>query len=239
MKNRFVVSLAFAAALGAIALVAAAPPASAQQQKPTIQIPDPGVPEAMTIEGSFVRAVWNNEAYAILGYRLANSSQGEEWMLLEFGTTVLDKTPNYTMKREHLSLDTPDGKNLPLPSVEEYRAAPTQGLINREKVIRDSINYFPPMASQACRIGFFADLDQRALPWDQVEVSNRRACLGRLFFKVPGGIAQGQHWLNVKYQNSTLRVPFRILTKDEEKLLNRNYGDIKKQVDDAFRPPKK
>ncbi len=211
-----------------------------QAQPPQIQIPNPGVPQAMTIEGNFVRGAYNNEAYAILGYKLANTSVGKEWMLLEFGTTVLDKTPDYTLKREHLSLETPDGKTLPLPTVEEYRAATEpRGLINQEKVIRDSINYFPPMASQACRIGFFADLDQRALPWDQVELSNRRACLGRLFFKVPGGIAYGQHWLNVKFENSTLRVPFRILTKDEEKLLSKNFKSIKKQVDEAFRPKKK
>jgi hypothetical protein len=224
----------------ALVLVPAAWAQEAKPQPPTVQIPDPGVLEAMTIEGSFVRGAYNNEAYAILGYRLANSSVGEEWMLLEFGTTVLDKTPAYTLKREHLSLETPDGKTHPLPSVEEYRAASEpRGLINREKVIRDSINYFPPRASQACRIGFFADLDQRALPWDQVEVSNTRACLGRLFFKVPGGITHGQHWLNVKFENSVIRVPFRILTKDEEKLLNKNFKSIKKQVDEAFRPKKK
>ena len=88
---------------------------------------------------------------------------------------------------------------------------------NRAKVQRDSINYFPPMASQACRIGFFADLDQRAMPWDEVEVSNNRACLGRLYFHVPGGIKYGQHWLNVKFPKSVIRVPFRILTEDEEK----------------------
>lgn len=209
-------------------------------QPPQIQIPNPGVPQGMTIEGAFVRGAYNNEAYAILGYRLANASQGEEWLLLEFGTTVLDNTPNYMLRREHLTLDTPDGKKLPLPSVEEYRAAPqVRGLINREKVIRDSINYFPPRASQACRIGFFADLDQRALPWDQVELSNTRACLGRLFFKVPGGITQGQYWLNIQFQHSELRVPFRILTKDEEKMLNKNFKSIKKQVDDVFRPKKK
>ncbi len=40
---------------------------------------------------------------------------------------------------------------------------------------------------------------------------------------IPGGIAYGQHWLNVKFQNSLVRVPFRILTKDEEKLLSKNY----------------
>src|SRR5262245_50091143 len=58
------------------------------QQKPTVKIPEPGVPEIMTIEGTWVRAAYNNEGYAILGYRLANMSVGEEWMLLEFGTTV-------------------------------------------------------------------------------------------------------------------------------------------------------
>ena len=213
--------------------------APAFAQAPQVKIPEPGVPEAMTIEGSFVRGVYNNEAYAILGYRLANASVGEDWMLLEFGTTVLDNTPAYRLKPEHISLETPDGKTIPLPTVEEYRAAGLQGLINREKVIRDSINYFPIKASQACRIGFFADLNERALPWDQVELSNTRACLGRLFFQVPGGIAHGQHWLNIKYENSMLRVPFRILTKDEEKMLNKNFKSIKKQVDEAFRPKKK
>jgi hypothetical protein len=224
----------------ALLLAACAAFVDAQTQAPKVQIPNPGVPQAMTIEGSFVRGAYNNEAYAIIGYRLANASVGGDWMLLEFGTTVLDRTPDYVLKREHLSLETPDGKTLPLPTVEEYRAAPeVQALINREKVIRDSINYFPVMASQACRIGFFADLDQRALPWDEVELSNRRACLGRLFFKIPGGIAYGQHWLNVKFEQTLLRVPFRIFTKDEEKTLNKNYKSIKKQVDEAFRPKKK
>ena len=57
------------------------------------------------------------------------------------------------------------------------------------------------------------------MPCDEVELSHQRACLGRLYFKVPGGISYGQHWLNVKFEKSVVRVPFRILTKDEEKLL--------------------
>ena len=76
------------------------------------------------------------------------------------------------------------------------------------------------------------------MAYDQVELSNTRACLGRLYFKVPGGITHGQYWLNVKFENSLLRVPFRVLTEDEEKLLSKNYKDISKQVKDAFRPKK-
>jgi hypothetical protein len=42
-------------------------------------------------------------------------------------------------------------------------------------------------------------------------------------------------WLNVKFEKSLVRVPFRILTKDEEQLLSKNYKDIRKQVQDAFK----
>jgi hypothetical protein len=208
------------------------------QEKPTVQIPQPGVPQIMTMEGKFVRAAYNNEGYVILGYQLANRSIGEEWMLLEVGMTVRERVPDYDMTRELLSLETPDGKTLPLPSISEYREADTRALQNREKVQRDSINYFPPSAYQPCRIGFFSDVDSPAMPWDKVELSSNRACLGRLFFKVPGGIQYGQHWLNVKFQQTLVRVPFRILTADEEKLLSKNYKDISKQVKEAFKKPK-
>jgi hypothetical protein len=211
----------------------------AQQEKPTVKIPQAGVPQIMTLEGAFVRAAYNNEGYAILGYKTANLSVGDEWMLLEMGATVREGVPSYVLKREALSLETPDGAKIQLASVEDYRKANLAALENRAKVARDSINYFPPMASQACRIGFFSEVSGPAMAWDQVELSQTRACLGRLYFKVPGGIKYGQHWLDVKFEKSVVRVPFRILTKDEEKLLNKNYKDIRKQVQEAFKPKKK
>ena len=209
------------------------------QERPAVQIPQPGVPQIMTMEATFVRAAYNNEGYVILGYQVNNRSIGEEWVLLEVGMTVRDNTPDYTLKREALSLETPDGRTLPLPSVSEHRAGNTSAIQARTRVQRDSINYFPPMASRACRIGFFSDLDQRAMAYDEVELSNTRACLGRLYFHMPGGITYGQYWLNVKFEKSLIRVPFRIFTEDEEKLLSKNYSSIEKQVKAAFAKPKK
>jgi hypothetical protein len=209
--------------------------AGAMQQPPAVKIPEAGVPQIMTLEGTWTRVAYNNEGYAIIGYRLANLSMGEEWMLLEFGTTLRDGVSNYRLTRDALSLETPDGKTIPLASTVEYREANLTALQNRERVQRDSINYFPPSASQGCRLGFFAELDSRAMAWDEVELSSMRGCVGRLFFRVPGGITYGQHWLNVKFKDSLVRVPFRILTKDEEKLLSKNFKDIKKQVEAAFK----
>jgi hypothetical protein len=225
---------------GLVCLVALlAPAAVLTQDKPTVKIPDPGVPQIMSIEGNFVRAAYNNEGYVILGYQVANRSVGDEWMLLEVGMTVMQGVKNQTLTRDALSLDTPDGKTLPLPTIPEYRQTDTRALQNRAKVQRDSINYFPPMASQPCRIGFFSDVGQAAMAYDQVELSYTRACLGRLFFHIPGGIAYGQYWLNVKLAGGVIRVPFKVFTKEEEKLLSKNYKSIKKQVDDAFKKKSK
>ena len=236
MKSMNGLSLALA---GLISFWAPVAPAESQNQAPTVPLPQPGVPQIFTMEGKFVRAAYNNEGYVILGYELVNRSIGEEWMLLEVGMTVLDRTPAYELKRDALSLEMPDGKTIPLPTVNEHREGNTTALQNREKVQRDSINYFPPSASRACAMTFFPDLTSRAMPQDDVELSSTRACLGRLFFHVPGGITYGQHWLNVKLEQGLLRVPFRILTKEEEKFLSKNYKDISKQVKDAFKPKKK
>ena len=233
MKSRMFVSML----LGALVCLAGTPVGA--QEKPTVAIPKAGVPEIMTIEGTFVRAAYNNEGYVILGYETSNRSIGEPWMLLDVGMTVLDRVPNYTLRREALSLTTPDGATLPLPSIEEHRKADTRAIQNRARVQRDSINYFPPMASRACGIVFFPDLTSRALPRDDIELSNTRACLGRLFFPIPGGIKHGQYWLNIQFEKSVVRVPFRIFTEDEEKMLNKNYKDIRKQVQEAFSPKKK
>jgi hypothetical protein len=208
------------------------------QEKPQVKMPESGVKQVITMEGKFVRAAYNNEGYVIIGYQLANRSIGEEWMLLEVGLTVRDGVKAYTLTRDALSIETPDGKTIPLASIEEQRKANTAALQNREKVQRDSINYFPPSASRPCAMTFFPDLTSRAMPQDNVELSSTRACLGRLFFHVPGGIAYGQHWLNIKFEDSLVRVPFRILTKEEEKFFSKNYKDISKQVKDAFKPKK-
>jgi hypothetical protein len=219
----------------AVGLVSSCPLVALAQEPPKVQIPQPGVPQMMTMEGRYVRAAYNNEGYAILGYKLANLSVGEPWMLLEVGLALREGVPDYALTRSELSLDTPDGKTIPLPTTDEFRKADLRALQMREKVQRDSINYFPPNAHRACSIQFFPDPTGRAMPWDKVEMSDQRACLGRLYFPVPGGIKHGQYWLNVKFAKSTIRVPFRILTKEEDKFLDKNYNDIEKQVEEAFK----
>src|SRR5262245_15629490 len=104
-------------------------------QQPAVQIPQPGVPQIMTLEAKFVRVAYNNEGYVILGYQIANRTIGEDWIMLDVGITLMEKIRDYTLKRDALTLDTPDG-TLPLPSIQQYREneSKLQPLQNRLKV---------------------------------------------------------------------------------------------------------
>jgi hypothetical protein len=223
-------SLVLALAASAGAAVAQAPALDPS----TVQKPQPTVPEVFSIQGQFVRVAYNNEGFVTLGYKLANESVGEDWMYLQAGVTLRKGTPDFSLTREAISIKTPDGKVIPLATQKEYAGAGyLRSLNERGKITRDPLNYFPADATRACTMSYFADLGggPGKLSYDQVELSSSRACVGRLFFKVPGGIQTGQHWLVVKFAQSEIQVPFRILTKEEEKFLRKNWEDLQKALE--------
>lgn len=195
--------------------------------------PKPIVPVVFTLEGEFVRIAYNNEGYVSLGYRTANYSIGQEWVLLEMGATLRKGAKDYVLKRGDISIQTPDGKTVPLATQKEYGAVDLRGLEMMASTMRDSINYFPPEAVRPCRLGFFTDTDGPGLSYDQVELNSQTACAGRLYFRVPGGLKAGQHWLIVKFSEGAVQVPFRILTKDEEKEARKRWQGLKKEHDAA------
>jgi len=200
-----------------------------------VETPQPTVPGIFTLQCQFTRIAYNNEGWVTLGYREANRSQGQEWLMVEAGLSLRKPTKNQELTRDSFTLKLPDGSIVPLATQKEYNGAGYLRALNtRANTIRDSINYFPVEANQACAVGFFSDPTRGGLTsisYDQFELSFRRACLGRLFFKLPDGkkIVPGQYWLYVDFAGSQVQAPFRILTKEEEKFLKKNWKDLKKQ----------
>ena len=202
-----------------------------------LEKPQPVVPQIFTIQGEFVRMAYNTEGFATLGYRTANNSVDENWMLLEIGLTLVDPTDDQPFKRDQLSLQLPDGSTMGLATQEQFNKANLRALDRRANTVRDSINYFPRMANQPCRIGFFADAATggRTLSFDQVTLSRRLACLGRIYFYLPDGIKDGQYYLNVKFANSVVQVPFRIFTDEEQREFNKQWKDIKREHEQQYK----
>lgn len=202
-------------------------------QEPEVKKPQATVPELFTIKGQFVRIAYNSEGWTTLGYRTANDSQGQDWLMVEVGLSIRKPAKNQTLTRDAFTLKMPDGSIVPLATQKEYNGAGYLRALNaRADTVRDSINYFPVEANQACALSFFTDPTNRgSMSRDQVELSIRRACLGRLFFKLPAGqkIVPGQYWLYTEFAASQVQTPFRIMTKDEQKYLKKNWKDIKKE----------
>ena len=221
-----------------VLLGGAAAQAAQDAAVPQVKIPQPTVPEVFTMMGTYVRVAYNNEGFVTLGYQVVQQALGEEWALLDVGMTMRSPAKDFRLKREHIKLKTPDGTVVPLATQSEFaEAGYLRALNNRAKVVRDSINYFPVEASRGCAIGFFANTGGagRQLAYDEVELSSTRACVGRLFFHVPGGIKTGQYWMTVDFPSGQVQVPFRVLTKEEEKLLKKNWEDIKKQHEASYK----
>lgn len=213
--------------------------AMGQEQPAQVTSPQPTVPEVFTLMGQFVRVAYNNEGFATMGYRLAQERVGKEWIMLVAGVTLRKPTPEYRLKREHIWVTTPDGTKVPLATQQEYAGggAEARSLTRRAKAVKDSINYFPVEADQPCGLQFFADPGSpgNQLAFNETVLTWNRACAGRLFFKIPGGVKVGQHWLNIRFAGSELQVPFRILTEEEEKQFRKTWQDIKKQHEAGYR----
>lgn len=222
------------AAVGAVAITVTV---AAQQsgQKPQVKIPDPQNAQIMTLEDQYVRVAYNNEGYAILGYRVTNELVGKEWIRLDVGTTLRDGKPRYSLKRSDITLDTPDNKHLSLPSNADFQQQDLRSYEVLASTMSDPINYFPPTVKGVNKMAFFAEPNAGVRAYDETDIDPTRACVGRLFFKIPGGLKYGQHFLNVQFATSKVRVPFRIFTKDEAKVMDKKWKDIKKQVEDAFK----
>jgi hypothetical protein len=190
--------------------------------------------EKVGIEGQYVRVAETEEGWVVLGYRTANESVEKEWMLLDVGMTVLKGSQSQTITRDQVKLVTPDDKVLSLPSIEEFGKARGElaAMTERADMMRDSINYFPPGADLPCRIGFFDDPTKpaQALAFDKVELSSQRACVGRLYFHVPGGIQYGNYNLDVKFANSVVKVPMKIMTKEEAKEFEQKWKQERKEA---------
>lgn len=224
-------------------------PALAQDEGSTLaKIPDPGVPQVMAMDGLYVRTAYNDEGFATVAYEFANNSVGDPWMLLDFGI-ALGKVPNdQKITRDAVSLSTPDGKTVPLPSNAEYVSANLTAAEYRARFLHVELAFPAETYARSCpdkdgsRFFYDSAATQYAKvypPLDGVKLNPQCRWQGTLYFPVPGGIQYGEYFLNVKFDGSLIRVPFRIMTKDEAKVLEKNYQSIKDQVRKAYGPKEK
>jgi len=190
--------------------------------------------EKVGVEGTFVRVAENQEGWVVLGYGTANESVGKDWMMLNVGITLQKGVKDQKLTRDEVFLVTPDHQQIPLATqkeVEEGRGT-LDAMSRADAMIHESINYFPAGVTRPCRLGFFTDPSQmqRGPAYDQVDLNNEAACVGRLYFKVPQGVQLGTYNLDVKFDGSVIRVPIEIMTKEQAKEFEQKWKEAQKEA---------
>jgi len=185
---------------GLLALVAVASTGCSSAQ-PT---DDPGVDRM----GQYILMNKGPEAEVVVGYRHAENNLGSEWLLLEMAVSS-PAGQTARIKRENVSVKTPAGLTVPLATQREFGQAYATSLrpfVKAADVVRDPMDYWPPRKQQ-CPIQFFVPPGE-GVSFDEVSVNDFRACEGRFFFNIPGGVQTGRYVLTIDLQESEIRIPF-------------------------------
>jgi hypothetical protein len=162
--------------------------------------------------GQYLMRQNGSEADVVLGYKHAAQSLGEEWLLLELAITS-PSGESAKFERENIWVRTPAGVQVPAASQKAFGEAygSMRNKIAQANVARDPMDYFPPNR-QACTLDLFVAPGE-GVAFDQVTVNDRRACQGKLFFYIPGGVQPGRYVLGIDLQEDEIRIPFTLEAK--------------------------
>jgi len=175
---------------------------SCTSAKPTAT---PGVEQM----GQFIMMQKAPELEAVVGYRFAAQNAGQDWLILE--TAITSPFSGTTeVKRSEIWVETPDGKKVALATQKEFNEGYVvlRPMIHKANVARDPLNYFPPSRKE-CSLGFFVE-PGKGVAFNSVTVNYKRGCVGKLFFKIPGGVKAGQWKFGIDLPNSKIEIPFEL-----------------------------
>jgi hypothetical protein len=148
------------------------------------------------------------EIEAALGYRFADNSIGDDWMMLDLAVTGASNA-SVEISRDKVWLRTPSGETFGLPP-QEYFGQSYSSLtakINRAVIAADPLDYWAGRGE--------CGLDFQVSPGSRISqlstwVNDRRVCFGRLFFELPAGVQAGHYTLGIDLEESKVRIPFEI-----------------------------
>jgi len=163
-------------------------------------------PGATQVGQTMVRSV-GADLEGIVGYNFADSSLGDTWLIIDLALTGL-RAESIEVKQEAISVVTPDGRRIPLPTQKEFIAAYSEV---QSAVHRAAVASQPLEATRGGRRP--CDLDYLRLPGtgstrDAIWINQRELCVGMLAFPVSGGIQPGRWRLTIELEESGLDIPF-------------------------------
>lgn len=143
----------------------------------------------------------------LVDYRFANQSVGDDWIILNVAITS-SESQAIEVRRGSISVRTPDGRKIPLPSYSDFIDAypEIQSAARRAALASDPLD-FTRAGRRPCDLGF-QPLPGTVAALESVYVNVRKICEGLLFFPIQGGIQPGRWEFIIEFEEFDARVPF-------------------------------
>jgi hypothetical protein len=155
---------------------------------------------------------------AVLSWRYANQTfEKEPWLLLELAFAA-EREP-VDLNREDVSLLTPGGERLPLPSQKRLAEGmkDVRWVVQKASVARDPITGYFSNQTLEQRIPFFA-IPGEQIVQDEVGAGPTFLSRGDLFFEAPSGVWKpGRYTLVLKNKKMSVELPFNLPADDPKK----------------------
>lgn len=163
-------------------------------------------PGATQIGETMVRSV-GADLEGIVGYNFADSSLGDPWLIIDLALTGL-RAESIEVRQEKVSVITPEGRRIPLPTQKEFIAAyaEVQSVVRRAAVASQPLEATRG-GRRRCELDFLR-LPGTGTTRDAIWINERELCVGMLAFPIPGGIQPGRWRVNIELEESSLDIPF-------------------------------
>lgn len=173
----------------------------------TPAMPNPITEPAIDQPGRYIVRYRDAVIEIVIDTRFASNNLGEEWLILN--TAMSGMTGGNTeVKRDLISIRTPDGRTIPLPTYREFNSAYTKlaSAARRAALASDPLD-FTRASRRDCLIDFFPLPGSGRSSRTALNVNKNELCVGMLYFPVANGVQPGTWKLTVEFEETEAVVP--------------------------------
>jgi hypothetical protein len=143
----------------------------------------------------------------VVSYKFAAANLGDEWLIISLAVGGL-RGEAIEIRQEAISVRTPDGRVIVLPTQEEFiQAYPElQSTLRRAAVASEPLEATRG-GRRPCEL-VFQRIPGTGATQKSAWVTHRQLCVGQLAFPVRGGVQPGRWKLVIELEESVFEIPF-------------------------------
>jgi hypothetical protein len=146
----------------------------------------------------------------VVDTEFAANNLGEKWLILSAAMSGM--TGGATkVDRDLVSVRTPAGRTVPMPSYREFNAAYTElaPTARRAALATDPLD-FTRGGRRSCLIDFFPLPGSGRSSNNALHVTKNELCVGMLYFPIANGVQPGAWRLIIEFEETEAVVPFEL-----------------------------